>query len=497
MSQLISPLQKFSPKDWSGLTTENHIGAMFGQQPIMISNMIDNIYSVNLGLDLDRFMDQFPTLEIERDAPFEWMLNSQSVFRNIPLLGAYGLDKSTAPSQPGIGFSNFYLEFADRIFEAVDVISFGYTEKEVYQFRIVEDPIPNGQNWLYKVQLVTGDSTLYCPIEKLTAGVKFVKMFSVVEQTLSQRGSTSINFSSPFRMQNRCSMIRSDYMVPGNMINQGENAPLGFYFIDALGKRHTTWIGKLDYDHMVQFKRQKAMLQLFGRQNKTSQNTYAMRGESGYEIKMGSGIYEQISPSNVHYYNTFDVDVLSDILMSLSVGKLPEDQRRFVLGTGEYGMRQFSKAIELKTVALANQGTRETTRITGSGFKMGIQGQFVEYAFINGIKVELMHIPFLDDPSLGSPVHPDGGLLSSYEYLILDFGTQQGVANIQKVKVKGSEDIYKYIPGLRDPFSPTNNATKPGMTVSKVDGYEVLRAHVGGVKVHNPMRIARFIPSLT
>jgi hypothetical protein len=348
---------------------------------------------------------------------------------------------------------------------------------------------------LYKVQLVTGDSTLFCPSSLLLPGVKFVKLFSVVEQTLSQRGSNSINFSSPFRMQNRCSMIRSEYMVPGNMINKGENAPLGFYFIDAVGKRHTTWIGKLDYDHMVQFKRQKAMLQLYGRQNKTSQNTYAMRGESGYEIKMGSGIYEQISPSNIHFYNTFDLDVLSDILMSLSVGKLPEDQRNFVLGTGEYGMRQFHKAVETMSVAYAPNRTE--ARISGKGFEMGYGGQFVKYGFINGIQVTLMHIPFLDDPSLGSPVHPDGGLVSSYEYVIMDFGTQQGKPNIQKVKVRNQEDIYKYIPGLRDPFSANNAMTKPGMTTSKVDGYEVLRASVMGVKVHNPMRMARFIPSLT
>lgn len=495
MSQLISPLQKFTPQDWSGLTTENHIGAMYGQMPIMVSNLVDNIYDVNLGLDLDRFMDQFDTLEIERDAPFEWMLNSQSPFKNIPLVQYYtDLALSTQGATPGVGFSSFYLEFPDRIFEATDVLGYGYTAKETYQMRVMSDPKPNGSNWVYEVQLVTGDANLFVPSTDLVAGQRFVKMFSAVEQTLSQRGSSSITFSSPFRMQNRCSMIRAEYMVPGNMIDQKENAPLGFFFIDAQGKKHTTWIGKLDYDFMVQFKRQKAMLQIYAKANKTPQNMYALKGESGYEIKMGSGLLEQISPSNIHYYNTFDLDVLSDILMSLSVGKLPEDQRRFVLGTGEYGMRQFHKAVETKSVAYPLNRTE--SRITGSGFNMGYSGQFVKYGFINGIEVELVKIPFLDDPSLNPIPHPDGGLLSSYEYLILDFGTSQGKPNIQKVRVKGQEDIFKYIPGLRDPFTPNNSATKPGMTVSKVDGYEVLRAHTGGIKVHNPMRMARFIPNL-
>lgn len=493
---LISPLQKFEPKDWSGLTTENHIGALFGLQPLLISDVIDNIFEVNLGLDLDRFMDQFPTLEIEKDAPFEWMLNSQSPFKNIPCIAirtAAGVD-AVSTDQLGVGMARFQLVFPDRIFEATDIIAPASYLKETYKFRIVTDPKPDGSNWVMTVELVTGDSTLYITTSTLAVGTRFVKMFAPVEQTLSQRGSSSISFSSPFRMQNRCTMIRAEYMVPGNMIEQKENTPLGFYFVDAQGKKHTTWIGKLDYDFLVQFKRQKAMMQLYATNNKTSQGAYLLKGESGYEIKMGSGLYEQISPSNLHYYSTFNIKTLSDILLSLSVGKLPEDKRKFVLGTGEYGMRQFHEAVQTQAVTFGPNRTE--MRFSGNMDNMKYGGQFKAYGFINGIEIELMHIPFLDDPSLCAEVHPDGGPLSSYEYLILDFGTTGGKANIQKVGVKGQSEMYRYIPGLRDPFTP-NNEMKATMTASKVDGYEVMRAHVGGLKVHNPMRLARFIPNLS
>lgn len=492
---LISPLQKFEPKDWSGLTTENHLGALFGMQPLLVSDVIDNIFEVNLGLDLDRFMDQFPTLEIEKDAPFEWMLNSQSPFKNIPVIEvrtAVGA-LATAADQLGIGLSRFQLVMADRIFEATDLIAPANYLKETYKFRVVTDPKPDGSNWVYTVELSTGDYNLYVTTDLIPAGTRFVKMFAPVEQTLSQRGSSSITFSSPFRMQNRCTMIRAEYMVPGNMIDQKENKPLGFYFVDAEGKRQTTWIGKLDYDFLTQFKRQKSMMQLYATNNKTIQGSYAMKGESGYEIKMGSGLYEQISPSNIHYYSTFNIDTISDILLSLSVGKLPEDRRKFVLGTGEYGMRQFHKSVETKAVTFGPNRTE--MRFSGSMDSMKYGGQFKAYGFINGIEVEIMHIPFLDDPSLCAEIHPDGGPLSSYEYLILDFGTSNGNPNIQKVGVKGQNDMFRYIPGLRDPFTP-NNPVKATMTASKVDGYEVMRAHVGGLKVHNPMRLARFIPNL-
>jgi hypothetical protein len=490
----ISPLQKFEPKDWSGLTTDAHLGAMFGQQPILINELIDNIYDVNLGLDLDRFMDQFPTLEIEADAPFEWLLNTQSPFKSLVMIDFWDSTFAAKPTNPGIGNSSFYLEFPEKLFSAVDIIAPANYDKEKYQLKILGEPIPAGSNWMYRVELMTGDSNLFVPTTSMIAGVtKWVKMFAAVEQTLSQRGSNSIVHSSPFRMQNRCSMIRAEYMVPGNMIDKKENAPLGFYFVDAEGKTHTTWISKLDYDFMVQFKRQKAMLGLYAKNNKTNQGTYLNKGESGYEIRMGSGLYEQISPSNVHYYSTFNIDVLSDILMSLSVGKLPEDRRKFVFGTGEYGMRAFHRSVETKATTFSPN--RIEMRFSGNMDNMKYGGQFKAYGFINGIEVELMYIPFLDDPSLCDTQHPDGGLLSSYEFLLLDFGTQQGKPNIQKVTVKGQSEGMRYIAGLRDPFTP-NNPVRPTATNSKVDGYEIMKWYTGGVKVHNPMRIARFIPNL-
>lgn len=486
---LISQLQKFEPTDWSGLTTENHLGAMYGLEPILVSPLINNIYDVNMGLDIDRFMDKFPVLTIEDDRSFEWLLQGSDL-KNIPLI-SYSDSAGNTPVKPGIAYSSFFIVVPERYFEVTDLI--GLEDKEHYQLRVVADPRAAGINWQYEVALLTGDTNLFVPATQLTAGKRLVKMYSPVEQTLSKRGGT-VNHTSPFRMQNRCSTIRKNYDVPGNMISKGQNTPLAFYFKDTNGNTQTTWIGKLDFDFLTQFKREKAILMMYANSNMTSQGAYAQKGESGFEIKVGSGLYEQISPSNVHFYSTFSLDVLTDILMSLSVGKLSTDSRKFVLGTGEYGMRQFHKAVETKGVAFGPN--RTDARITGSGFKMGYSGQFVEYGYIQGIEITLMHIPFLDDPALNPAVHPDGGLMSSYEYLILDFGTQNGQPNIQKVQVKGQEEVFAYIAGMRDPFTP-NSGTKPKQISSLVDGYTVARQYTGGCKVHNPLRLARFLPNFS
>lgn len=488
---LISPLQKYEPKEWSGLTTENHLGAIFQLEPQLVSTLIESIYKVNLGEDFVGFVNKFPTMYIDDDRPYEWMLQGADD-KNIPLKAAYTSDLSTTPTRAGIGFSSFYMVFEERLFEATDVIV-GH-KPDTYKLRVIADPavLPNGYACL--VELVTGDENLFVPAAELASGTRWSKEYSLVEQTLSKRGG-GVFHNSPFRMSNTLSMIRKQYEVPGNMIRKGANKPLAFSFKDKDGVVQTQWIKKLDWDFMVQFRKEVARLLLYGNSNRKADGTYGNKGESGYEIRAGAGLFDQIAPSNQFYYNKFSLDWLTEIALGLSVGKLPEDNRDFVLATGEYGLYQFHKAASEKVSLFTPNFTQDRIYMTGDN-KMGYRGQFLEYISVNGIKFKLMHDPMMDDNIRNKVYHPEGGLAKSREYMLLDFGTANGEANIQKVALKGDEEIFRYIPGLRDPYSPYNNTTAPGIAASSVDGYEVHRAFIGGIRVKNPMRTMRIIPSI-
>ena len=487
---LISPLQKYTPKDWSGLTTENHMGALFQQEPQLVSNVIENIFSVNLGDDLLSFINRFPTEYIDDDRPYEWLLQGSDE-KNIPLLD-YWKDTTAAakPTSPGVGHSRFVMVFPERLFAPTDVIV--GDRPDLYSLRIVAETMA-GTTQMCTVELVTGDANLFIPAEELTSSTRWSKDYSLVEQTLSKRGG-STSHTSPFRMQNILSMIRKEYKVPGNMIRKGANKPLAFSWKDESGKVQTQWIKKLDWDFMVQFRKETARLLAYGRSNKSDSGTYGNRGDSGYEIRSGAGLYEQIAPANIFYYNTFSLDWLTEVAMGLSVGKLPEDSRNLVLSTGEYGMYQFHKAAEAKSSSWTPNFSQD--RISISGNKMTYSGQFLEYRTVNGITFTLMHDPMKDDPIRNKLYHPDGGLAESYKMDILDFGTANGEANIKKVAIKGDEEIFKYIPGMRDPYSPYNKTTSPTMASTSVDGYEVHKMFIGGLKITNPMRTASLRPQI-
>jgi hypothetical protein len=487
---LISPLQLYEPKDWSGLTTENHLGMIYAQEPQLVSNLIERVFSANLGGDdVVSFLTKFPKLTIDDDRPYSWLLQGSDE-TNYTIVDYFNADMSTKPTLPGVARAPFVMIFNARAFEATDVI---VGEKpELYKLRVIKDPERYGTGWAYTVQLVTGNDELSVPAADLT-DTKWSKDYSLVEQTLSKRGGT-VTHTSPFKMENTLSMIRKQYEVPGNMIRKGRNKPLAFSFMDANGKVQTQWIKKLDWDFLVQFRRERARLLLYGNSNKTVDGSYGNIGESGYEIRSGYGLYEQMAPSNIFYYNTFDIDWLTEIALGLSVGKLPEDKRHFVLSTGEYGMYQFHKAIESRATGWTPNQTE--SRFFGSGQNLGYGGQFTEYRTVNGLTFTLMHDPMKDDPVRNKLVHPEGGLYSSREYDLLDFGTANGEANIQLVGLDGDEEIFKYIPGLRDPYSPYNNLTAPGMTASPVDGYEVHKAFIGGIRIKNSMRTMRILPAI-
>jgi hypothetical protein len=482
---LISPLQKYEPKEWGGLTTENHLGALFGQEPELMSSVIEQIYKVNLGGDdIVSFLDQFPVEYINDDVPFRWMLQGADE-KNLPMVDYWADDNfDTKPAKPGIARSTFWMVFPEQMFFATDVI---VGEKpDIYKLRVETDPVRLGTNWAYKVRLVTGNDYLSVHPDELAGGTRWSKEYSLVEQTLSKRGG-KVTHTSPFAMENTLSMIRKQYEVPGNMIRKGENKPLAFSFVDGEGNTQTRWLKKLDWDFLTQFRRERARLLLYGNSNRMEDGSYGNIGESGYEIRAGHGMYEQMAPSNLFYYNDFDIDWLTEVAIGLSVGKLPEDSRRFVLSTGEYGMFQFHKAVEAKVGEW--EPNRFMDRISISGNKMTYKGQFLEYRAVNGIVFELMHDPMKDSPIRNKVYHPEGGLASSREYDLLDFGTANGKPNIQRVALQGDEDIYKYIPGMRDPYSPYNKQTKPGMTASSVDGYEVHRMFIGGIKITNPKNL--------
>lgn len=490
----ISQFQMTEAQAWTGLTTKNHLGAVYQTQPQAASKLMTRIHQTNFGLDLDTYLDQFSPLYLDSDDDFTWELIG-SAKKNVPLVEARIAGTVVdGASTAGKNYTEFELVFPEQWFSDENVIV--GERNEEYSMQVQADPTPEGSNWVYRMKLITGDPDLFVPYEELQNGKKFSKDWSLVEQTLSKKGGL-VNFVSPFKMRNAFSMIRMQHTTPGNM----RNRPFATAWKDDKGTTHKVWTQYADYQFDYQFRQEKNKMLMYARANKTADGTYKNFGKSGHIKKQGAGIRQQMEASNTSFYSTFTIDYLIDILLDLSEGKLPGDQREFVLRTGERGAVQFHKAVQDNAqlfTPLFNQDRmyKASGGINGGSIKMplGYGGQFIEYMGPQGIKVNLSIDSLYDDRERNKIMHPKGGVAESYRYDILDVGTSDGEPNIRKVYAKGEEDIMGYVLGLRNPFSTSGK--ERNIISDSTDGYTYHRGSMCGAMVKDPSRTASLIPSI-
>jgi len=491
--QRVSPLQEYEPKDWSGLTTKTHLGAIYQNKPQETSTMINLLYRANRGTNFGLFLQKFSPLYLKTDDDFRWRLQGSSK-KNVPLVSCFvNGSVITVASQAGKNGARFTLTFPEQYFSDTNLIV--GEKNSVYPIRIVGLPVPNGTLWDYECELFTGDPDLYVPYDELVAGKRFSKEWSIVEKTLSIKGGTP-SYTSPFSMKNTFSMIRMQDTRPGNMISR----PVAFSWktIDSSGKEKimTTWTQYADWEFETQFQDMKDKLINFATTNRADDGTFKQIGYSGFKIEQGAGLEQQIEASNVLFYNDFDVDIewLTEAIMDLtddSKGTYGQT-RQVLLRTGKWGAYNFHKAIKNYTTLYTPFNTPEGPYKSGNGW--GYHENYVQYWGPDGTQLGVLVDPAFDDRERNKLMHPSGkGVAQSYVYQALNVGRTGGEDNIRLVYEEGMEDFMGYLPGLRDPFQANNERR---YMASPEDGYTFHRAFTGGCMVQDPTRCVTIKPSV-
>ena len=481
----ISPLQMTDATAWKGLTTENHLGAIWQMNPQRANNIITKIQQNYFGNDIDSILNKFPVKEFEDDTDYTWDLESQ-LLDNLALIEAR-IDgvAVTGASTAGLGFTQFELVFSKDWFSDGEVIV--GEKNEAYPIRVLSTRF-EGTNVVYTCELMAKAQTDFVPYEEISGNQLFSREFNPVERTMSE-GGRKIKHKSHISMRNAFSTIRIEKSTPGNLSGK----KMGTFIEGPKGERFQMWQAYESFMFDAEFRGDINRLLHFGTSNRTATGDYIQKGRSGYSIEMGSGLREQCEASNTNFYTNFNIKSLSSRLLDLSEGKLPMDQRSFLASCGERGAYQFHEALEDHSQLFTP--TRETKRIYDAQAEyanqgLGYGGQFVEYNGPNMVKFNLSIDSIYDDRTRNKVYHPDGGVTESYRYDIYDIGTTNGEANIRKVKKAGTDVIHKYIPGLRNPFSPDGEVSAIG---TAKDAWEEHKFYCGGVMVTDPSKTAHFI----
>lgn len=476
MAQQLNSLQVRQGTQWSGFTPSNYLGTLFAEQPQLASLAVSRLFAERGGMNASNILSIMGADQVlDTDADYTWYLQGDTD-KSIPVVSY----TAAITAQPGLNHSIFKIEFAEKYFSKTDVLS---ADDRRFRVRVMTEPYSNGVNWIYEVQLMTGDPTLFMPPSLLGSTNQFSKQYSSAENTLSRSGG-STNYASPFEMRNSFAHLRKDAIIAANMLNR----PLSIGLPGQGDSSYKIWTEYAEYEFLRQWDQEKGRQCLYGESNKTANGTYAMKGDSGFEVKEGSGIRDQISPAYRFNYNQFKIDWLEDILQQLSVTILPEDQRHFVAFTGEWGMRQFSKALE---DYVARFNVRDEKRIFGSEQELGFGGQYTEFRGSNGVRFTLVKLADYDDIVHNRILHPAGGPVESYRYTILHMGTTNGKKNIRKLIPKNEPEKFWHVAGSVSPFGPNTSFKSAG--ASGVDGYEVYASVKQSVIVENPLSCAELI----
>lgn len=501
---MTSKFQMTKSQAWSGMTLKNHIGALFGHKPELISP-ITTILLQNSGMkNLDTTLSMFPEKTLEAGATdFVWKVIGSDE-RNIPLVEARyeGEVVTEATTNVGQARTTFELVFAEKWFTKMHLIA-GH-RPDVYQMRILEDPYEEGQNYVYTCEVWGGQESLAgIPGDEFLPGNRFSIEGAPVEDELSIQGA-GIQFTSPFLMRNSVTAIRVEHKVSGAMIDMKVQPvySTGLETRDPnTGKVHTSqyWMQEVMWQFERQISKLKSRTMMFGKTNRDEAGRYLNIAASGITIKAGSGIREQMEVSNTIFYNRFSLALLEDALSELSEGKLDWDERKFILRTGERGAAQFHRAITQLASGWTGIGFDNTnqnaikqvqSKFHDNAFSLGFQ--FTEYRAPNNIHVILEVDPMYDDRVRNKIIHPDGGVAESYRYDILYIGSKSD-PNIQRIKVSNTPEIRGYQAGFRNPFT----GQRGGIMTTMEDSATMTAFIEGtGALVKDPGRTLSLIPSI-
>lgn len=366
-------------------------------------------------------------------------------------------------------------------------------------------PVGDGTGFIYPVQVVDRDINGFFPPELLEADLKWLKIGSAYGEGSSGYGSTMFRGMSYIEFQSEL----TDWGKALEVTNKAHSLNLRLQAVDAAGLPLEEYpdqiISYMEAEFLTQSKWEKELMLYYGRSSARN----VIDNTVGTHRRIGPGLLEFLEDGNVIKYpvNGGSIDMFVDYLQAIWFDRVTPEKRNITVYTGQGGLTLWEDWITRKYAQSAVKSDFNAFVGNGKSFDpknyKGLKyktGYFTEYTIFPFGSIRVEHWPQLDNTWLnGSVTHPDTGLpLSSYQFIILDYGLGNGGgSNIELLKRKDSE-VYTYQCGTWSPAGPINGRTgsKGFVSTNHKRAYTLTAADTFGLRVKDVTLTAWFVPAV-
>ncbi len=469
--------------EWNAnMTEQSHLGRALIAKPEKLLEKMDQLFSAqNYYSDNPMYsmlMGQKGSDVEIGSTEWEWDLKGANTR---PLVVIENVEP-VSNTAPGKFKRTFRLKLDENWYLPGDVIHPGTSNKK-YQCRVQDEVQRHGDGWVYTVRLMTEDPQSSIPVEFLAPGTQWGKLYSQYEEAAEQSGSTQ--FSLPISLKNKMSKARKQYKIT----DYASTEVLAVGIPDSKGKYHQSWMRYADVEYWQQWYRELERMAWYSR------STDTVIGANGRPVRSGPGIQEQLEDSHIHRYTHLTTKLIEEYLMDIFYSRVkPGKGRQIKAFTGEYGMIQFSRAIQdfvdksgfVKNVEVFQNGQVKSeyhTHALEAGF------QYVKYNMANGSSLELIHNPLYDDREVNFEIDPITGFpVESQRFTFLDFSDQGNKKNLKLMRKKDGF-AFGYVEGLYGPYGPK----KGGSMAHSGSYYEMHVEKSCGIHIHDITRCGELI----
>jgi hypothetical protein len=491
---------------WQGYTHKNHLIGSGVFDPVQVVQKLEQITQVDLQDDFIASVMRHGIEYIEADKDLcRWYIESAAV-KNYELLGCWTDQAMTSAVTSGTNYcingTPVFMLFENKPFSVTEHIV--GMQPDLYTLRIADEPLNVGGNrFLCRVQLVNGSRALTgIPGDQILAGTRWSGDGGSIPDDRSDRGF-DIGFKTNGMLQVGLGRFRMQHTLSSNT---KDIRPLEFTVAGKDGKLFKSWLYNIEYEFYRKARLATAQLLMFGQTTVKSDGQAVLIDRNGEAITTGMGFKPQWAPSGLYTWGQQpDLDELTEIALSVSVGKVPFNQRRYFIKGGEWGLMELSKMVQRQLGTGAFQAFPYLGDTTGRAYKWNVGsdenglsvklGQFMGVATINGIQFTFVIDPSKDDPSRNKMYHPKGGLVSSYEF---DIFMKDSTELMKIVRRKGQNPEFKVVDGIRGYFPGGSGFMSATQASSAVEGSVIHYIEPGiGAKVSDPSKIVRYYPTLS